>query len=131
MTARPTTRSKARPPTSLVLAVAAAGALGALARYGVTVALPAPEDGLPVATLLANLTGCLLLGLLVGRLPAAPWARPVLGAGLLGGWTTWSVLAVETDLRLAAAPAVAAGYLLVSLAAGVGLARLGLRLGSR
>lgn len=120
-----------RPAPPLVLAVAAAGAVGALARHAVAAALPAPAGGLPVATLLANLSGCLLLGLLVGRAPAAAWVRPVLGTGLLGGWTTWSVLAVETDVLLAGAPAVAVGYLLVSLVAGAGLARLGLRLGAR
>jgi CrcB protein len=112
-----------------VLAVAAAGALGALARYGLSTVLPGFEGGLPVATLLANLTGCLLLGLLVGRAPAGPWARPVLGVGLLGGWTTWSALAVEVDVLLADAPLVGAGYLLLSLGAGAALARVGLTLG--
>jgi fluoride exporter len=120
-----------RLPPRLVLAVAVAGAVGALARYALAALLPVPPDGLPVATLLANLSGCLLLGLLVGRAPAAPWVRPVLGTGLLGGWTTWSVLALEVDQRLAAAPVVAAGYLLLSLSAGAALAALGLRVGSR
>jgi fluoride exporter len=114
-----------------VLSVATAGACGALARYGLTAALPPPDDGLPVATLLANLSGCLLLGLLVGRAPDRPWVRPVVGTGLLGGWTTWSVLALEVDQRLVGAPVVAAAYLLLSLAGGVALAVLGLRLGSR
>jgi len=91
--------------------------------------LPTADDGLPLATLLANLTGCLLLGLLVARAPAARWLRPVLGTGLLGGWTTWSGLALETDRLLAGAPAVAVGYLLVSTAGGTALAALGLRLG--
>lgn len=115
----------------LVLAVAVAGAAGALLRYGLSAVLAAPGDGLPVATLTANLSGCLLLGLLAGRAPAVPWARPVLGTGLLGGWTTWSALAVEVDVRMAAAPAEALAYLLVSLVGGVALARLGLRLGDR
>jgi CrcB protein len=115
----------------LLLAVAAAGAAGALARYALALALPPADGGLPVATLVANLSGCLLLGLLVGRAPRAAWARPVLGTGLLGGWTTWSALAVETDALLRGAPAVAAGYLGLPLGAGVLLARLGLRLGQR
>jgi CrcB protein len=115
----------------LVCAVAAAGACGALARYGLDELLADPGAGLPVATLLANLTGCLLLGLLVARAPAAGWSRPVLGSGLLGGWTTWSGLAVQSGGLLATAPAVAAGYLLLSTAGGVALAALGLRLGGR
>lgn len=121
----------ARPPLPLVLAVSAAGACGALARYGLGEALPGPGEGVPVATLLANLTGCLLLGLLVGRAPSSPWARPVLGTGLLGGWTTWSALALETDQLVPQAPALGVGYLLVSLAGGVALAAVGLRAGSR
>lgn len=121
---------RARPAPSLVLAVAAAGALGALARHALVLALPAPGDGLPLATLAANLSGCLLLGLLVGWAPSAPRARPVLGTGLLGGWTTWSALAVETDALLTRAPLLGLGYLLVSLLAGTALVRLGLRLGT-
>jgi fluoride exporter len=120
-----------RPSPLLVLAVAVAGACGALARYGLTGLLPAPDQSLPVATLLANLSGCLLLGLLVGGAPDAPWARPVLGTGLLGGWTTWSVLAVEVEGLVVRAPAVAGGYLLLSLLGGVALAVLGLRVGAR
>lgn len=113
------------PRPALLLVVAAAGAAGALARAGLAAALPAA----PAATLLANLTGCLLLGLLVGRAPEAPWARPVLGTGVLGGWTTWSGLAVETDLLLAGTPLLALAYLLGSLAGGACLAALGLRAG--
>lgn len=109
-----------------VLAVAAAGAVGALARAGLAAALP----GDLTATLLANLSGCLLLGLLVGRSPS-PRVRAVLGTGLLGGWTTWSGLAVEVDERLASSPAVALAYLVLSVGAGAALARLGLRLGAR
>lgn len=114
-----------------MLAVAAAGSAGALARSGLAAVLPDVDGGLPLATLLANLSGCLLLGLLVGRAHRAPWVRPVLGTGLLGGWTTWSGLAVETDLLVAGAPLLAAGYLLVSLAGGTALAQLGTRVGGR
>lgn len=120
------------PRPALVLAVAAAAAVGALARAGLAAVLPDADGGLPVATLLANLTGCLLLGVLVGRAPDAPWARPVLGAGLLGGWTTWSGLAVEADLLLAdGAVALGAGYLVASLAGGTALAAVGVRAARR
>jgi CrcB protein len=121
----------ARPSAPLVLAVAAAGTCGALARYGLAAAVPATGDELPIVTLAANLSGCLLLGLLAGRAPSPSWARPVLGTGLLGGWTTWSALAVETGGRLADAPLLALVYLLVSLLGGVALARAGLLLGER
>lgn len=117
------------PAPRLVAAVAAAGACGAVARHGLAEALPTPDGALPLATLLANLTGCLLLGLLVARAPAPDWVRPVLGAGLLGGWTTWSGLALETDRLLAGAPVLALAYLLLSTVGGAALAAAGLRLG--
>lgn len=120
-----------RPSARLVLVVAAAGAVGALARSGLGVLLPTADGGVPIATLLANLTGSLLLGLLVARAPADPRLRPVLGTGLLGGWTSWSALALETDRLLADAPVVGLGYLLVSVGLGALLAGLGLRAGAR
>jgi CrcB protein len=110
----------------LLPAVAVAGAVGALARYGVGTAV---EASLPVATLLANLTGSLLLGVLVGLAPAVSWLRPVLGTGLLGGWTTWSGLAVETVVM--GSPFVAAVYLLATLAGGLTLAAAGVSLAGR
>jgi CrcB protein len=102
-----------------------------VARYALAEALPASPHGLPVATLLTNLLGCLLLGLLVGRLPAAPVLRPLLGTGVLGGFTTMSTLALQVDRLLDDAPLVALGYLAVSTAGGLLLAGLGLRLGRR
>ena len=82
------------------LLAALGGALGALARWGVAEALPPSPGGWPWATLLVNLTGCLLLGVLLGgprapAPPAAPGSRPFLGVGVLGGYTTYSTFAVE------------------------------------
>ncbi|MCU1691608.1 MAG: CrcB protein [Frankiales bacterium] len=114
----------------VVLLVAAGGAAGALARFGLGEALPATPSGLPVATLLANLLGCLLLGLLVGRYRRHPVLRPLLGTGVLGGFTTFSTLALQTDRLLDDRPAVALGYLAATTAGGLLLAAAGLRLGS-
>jgi fluoride exporter len=106
------------------LLAALGGALGALARWGVATALPHSPGGWPWATLLVNLTGCLLLGALVAALtarsPEPPWARPLLAVGVLGGYTTYSAFAVETvGLVEAGAPWLAAGYVLVSVLGGV------------
>ena len=106
------------------LLAALGGALGALARWGVATALPHSPGGWPWATLLVNLTGCLLLGGLVtgltARSPEPPWARPLLAVGVLGGYTTYSAFAVETvGLVEAGAPWLAAGYVLVSVLGGV------------
>jgi CrcB protein len=113
---------------NVLLLVAAGGAAGALARYGLEVALPDEPAGLPVATLMTNLLGCLLLGLLVGRHRDAPVLRPLLGTGVLGGFTTFSALALQTDRLLAEAPAVALGYLAGTTLGGLLLVSLGLRL---
>ena len=110
-------------PVAYLLA-ALGGALGALARWGVATVLPHSPGGWPWATLLVNLTGCLLLGALVAaltaRTPEPPWARPFLAVGVLGGYTTYSAFAVEAvGLVEAGDPVLAAGYVLVSVGGGV------------
>ncbi|WP_409329458.1 fluoride efflux transporter CrcB [Trujillonella humicola] len=118
------------------LLAAVGGALGALARWGVAEALPSSPGGWPWATLLENLTGCLLLGVLLGavlaRFPDRPWLRPLLGTGVLGGYTTYSTFAVDV-VRLVddGAAAVAVAYVLVSVAGGVLAAAAGVWLGRR
>ena len=100
------------------------GALGALARWGLAEALPHSPGGWPWATLLVNLVGCLLIGVLLAvllaRFPHSPWLRPFLAVGVLGGFTTYSTFAVDV-VRLADAGrlALAAGYVLASVLGGV------------
>ncbi|WP_369257499.1 fluoride efflux transporter CrcB [Geodermatophilus amargosae] len=111
---------------------AVGGALGALARWGVAGVLPSPGGGWPWATLLVNLTGCLLMGVLLGALagrdPEPAWARPFLAVGVLGGYTTYSAFAVEVvDLADAGAVARALGYVLVSVLGGVLAVAAGVR----
>ncbi|MBK1788792.1 fluoride efflux transporter FluC [Prauserella cavernicola] len=110
----------------VLLAVAAGGALGSLARYGLAVALPHPPGGFAVATLLANVAGCLLIGVLMAVLLRARrphrLLRPFFGVGMLGGFTTFStyVLDAVESVQLGR-PAIALLYatisVLVSLAA--------------
>jgi CrcB protein len=115
-------------------AAALGGALGALARWGVAEGLPHLPDGWPWSTLLVNLTGCLLLGLLISavfaRRPDHRWLRPFLGTGVLGGYTTFSTFAVDAvRLADAGAWAGAVGYALASVIGGVLAAATGVRLG--
>lgn len=107
-------------------AVALGGALGALARWGLDVAMAI--EGWPAATLVANLSGAFVLGLVSRRLGDS---LPAVGlrVGLLGAFTTWSSLVVQV-VDLGKRPVVAIGYLLVSLGGGLALAALGLRLGA-
>lgn len=118
------------------LAAALGGALGALARWALTAALPSPAGGWPTATLLVNLTGCLLIGVLLAvlgaRSSAPPWLRPFLATGVLGGYTTYSAFAVETvQLVEAGAWPLAGGYALASVVGGVLAVVAGLLVGRR
>ena len=112
------------------LLAALGGALGALARWGIAEALPHARGAWPWSTLLINLTGCLLLGVLfavlAARVPEPSWVRPFVGVGVLGGYTTYSTFAVEmVDLGRTGAALEAAGYLLVSVVGGVLAVALG------
>jgi CrcB protein len=111
--------------TAVLLAVA--GALGALARYGVGTAV-GPRS-FPWATLGINLVGSFLLGVVVKVGVDRGWPGSTtlpLGAGFLGAFTTFSTFSVEThallrDDRLAAAGA----YVGASVVGGVLAATLG------
>ena len=116
------------------LLVAIGGALGAVLRDLLQRRLNPPTGcGLPRATLLINLAGAFLLGLVVS------WARHnvigrdvavFLGAGFCGAFTTWSGFMWEW-LRLSdrKRSRMAWGYLAGSLVVGIALAGLGLALG--
>jgi CrcB protein len=121
----------APPLLPLIGVVGLGGAVGALGRYAASLLLPHGESGLPLATLLVNVAGCLALGVLVAALPTAHWLRPLLGTGVLGGFTTYSTLALEADRLLVRTPSLAVAYVGLSLLLGLGAASLGLRLGAR
>jgi len=101
-----------------LLLVAVAGGIGAAARYLVEAAFAARVgDEYPWGTLVVNVTGCFLAGLLSG---------PVLTTGLVGGYTTFSAYAVQVVRIDGRSRAAAVGYgvgsvLLGVLAAGLGL----------
>jgi fluoride exporter len=115
-------------------AVVVGALLGTALRLGTDTLLPHPGTGMPVSTLLVNLTGSFALGVLVARLwPTAPaWLRAGLGPGLLGTFTTFSALAVSVvTIAGAGAVPVALGYVALSIAGGLGAAFAGLALGRR
>ncbi len=110
----------------MVAVIAAGGALGGLARWSLTLLLPQQDGSFPWATFTANLTGCLGLGALMVLLlevrPPGRYARPFVGVGLLGGFTTFSAYTSETralllDGRAPLALTYLFGTLLVCLAA--------------
>ena len=112
--------------------VALAGSAGALARFGLDGAVRRRwPTTFPWATLVVNVTGSLLLGVVVGLVlfSGEPDAlRTVVGTGFCGGYTTFSTTSVETvrllqDGRRRQAAGNAVGSLLLTvLAGGAGLA---------
>jgi CrcB protein len=93
----------------LAVGIAAAAAVGAACRYVLDQIVQHQHDqAFPWGTFVINVTGSFLLGLTTGfaehhGLPAVPAA--VMGAGFLGGYTTWSTYLWES-LALAEAGAL-------------------------
>jgi CrcB protein len=119
------------------LIVAAGGALGAMARYGLGRLLPVSSGGWPWPTLTANVVGGLLMGALTGWLAFRGGAhqetwRLFAAVGVLGGFTTFSAFSLETVLMIERRQfAMAGGYVAVSVAASVIALFLGLMLARR
>lgn len=108
------------------------GALGALSRWALGAAIPAP-GGWPLPTLLINLAGALALGALLESLArrgpdlgARRLVRLTAGTGFLGAFTTYSTLAVEgARLFVTGRAADGAWYLALSLLGGAAATLLG------
>lgn len=105
-----------------LLLVAAGGATGAMARYGLGIqAMRLFGPAWPFGTFLANILGGLLMGVLAGFLAHRGGAdqerlRLLLGVGVLGGFTTFSAFSLETALMIERrAYGVAASYATASV----------------
>ena len=113
------------------LAVAAGGAIGAIARWAVGLALPTPTGAFPLATFLVNVLGCFLIGVVIVAVTeltqAHPLVRPFLATGILGGFTTFSTYSVDAQHLVAAGRiGTASAYLGATLVTAVLAAWLGL-----
>lgn len=121
-----------------LLLVAAGGALGSVARYGVGVlaAKLAPGAAWPWATLGVNLIGGALMGLLAGWLTTrgqgGESVRLFAAFGVLGGFTTFSAFSLEMALMIERRQfGLAAGYAGLSVGLSVAALFLGLMLARR
>ena len=78
----------------------AGGALGTVARTGLSVLVATDPGRWPWPTFTVNIVGAFLVGYfttrLLERLPLSSYRRPLLGTGLCGGLTTFSTMQVET-----------------------------------
>jgi fluoride exporter len=120
----------------IAVVIAAGGAVGGAMRHGVSLVLDSSSDGFPWATFVENVTGCLLLAVLMVYLievwPPSRYVRPFLGVGVLGGFTTFSTYMNETrELLLGGRPVIAFGYVAATLVVGLLATWTGLRLARR
>lgn len=116
-----------------VLLVFAGGAVGAPGRYLLDRFVQSRHRiRFPVGTLVINVLGCFLLGLVSGWSGASDAAVALLATGFCGGFTTFSTFAVEAvELALAGrarGAAVAGGYATASVALGLAAAAAGVAL---
>lgn len=86
----------------LALVIAVAGGIGSALRYLVDTSLPARlRASFPWGTMIVNLTGSFILGLITGFAVVHPWGT-IITTGLLGGYTTFSTASLESIRLLAA-----------------------------
>ena len=126
---------------ALIALVAVGGGAGSIARYGVTLLLPgaAAVGGWPLATLTVNVLGTFVLGFGLEALaqlghetPRRRAVRLAGGTGFLGGFTTYSAFALQTQVLLADGRAgLALASVLVMVALGMVSCIAGIRLGRR
>jgi CrcB protein len=112
-------------------AIAVAGAIGALARYGLEGLVSRRAPGaFPWGTFVVNVSGAFVLGfvftVMTEQFTVAPWIRGAVTIGLLGAYTTFSTLSFESYRLLEdGAIGIAAANMFGSLAAGLAAVYLG------
>ena len=113
-----------------ILAVGAGSFLGGAARYLVSLAMKGVGKGFPWATLVVNLVGCFLIGLLWGVFSkngteGSNWAL-FMTVGLCGGFTTFSTFSKEALVMFQSGFFWGfLGYVAISVIAGIGLVAAG------
>lgn len=101
------------------LQVALGGAIGASARYGINIVIGRLVPGLPIGTLLVNIAGSFMMGLLTAVFAhrGGQQFAPLLLTGVLGGFTTFSAFSLDTlTLWERGQAGLAAGYVIFSVA---------------
>jgi CrcB protein len=111
------------------LIVGSGGAIGAMARFGMTLALLRFSNVLPLGTLISNLLGCFIMGIIVQMLARIAWFaeggvvtdhnRLLFAVGFCGAFTTLSALVLEMSTMMQRNQSMLAfAYLVVTLLGG-------------
>ena len=113
-----------------IIAVGAGSFIGGIARHLVSLAMKGISKGFPWATLLVNLSGCLIIGLLWGFLSRNAYESTSWGlfltVGLCGGFTTFSTFSKEALTMLQTGQIGGfASYIALSILAGIALVAIG------
>jgi CrcB protein len=120
-----------------LILIAVFGAVGTMARYGLQGFVQMRTSGtFPYGTLLINLTGCFLVGLIgqftMNRMVISPDWRIAIGVGFFGGYTTFSSFGWETAKMLEDGEWLpATTYVAASVVAGLLLTITGIRLANK
>ena len=116
----------------LILSVGTGAAVGGILRYLFSIWLKPEVSKFPWATLLVNLLGSFILGLIISYFSKNEGSTPVklmLTTGFCGGFTTFSAFSMELVLMLQKSEYLPAGlYILASIIGGLGLAWMGYRM---
>jgi CrcB protein len=117
--------------------IAVFGAIGTLARYGLQGFVQFRTGGtFPYGTLIVNLTGCFLLGLIgqytLNRMLISPDLRMAIAVGFFGGYTTFSSFGWETAKMMEGGEWLrASAYVCASVIFGLLLSVAGIRLANK
>jgi CrcB protein len=111
------------------LIVGAGGAIGAMARFGMTMGMLRYSNVMPMGTLLSNVLGCFVMGIVVQMLARITWFaeggivtdhnRLLFAVGFCGAFTTLSALVLEMSTMMQRNDvSLAFAYLVITLVGG-------------
>ena len=125
-----------REEIDVVLVILVGGFLGTLCRYELSSHWIQSGSSFPLAIFTVNVTGSLLIGVvlttIIEKMAPTRYLRPLTCIGFLGGWTTMSTLAIESDHLISSNHlGVAMAYIFATMIATPVVAAFGISLAHR